>query len=65
LSPGAYPHAVTQENKEFVTRLAAKNPLGRIGYPDDLKGAVALLCSDAGSYITGQNICVDGGWGVW
>jgi NAD(P)-dependent dehydrogenase (short-subunit alcohol dehydrogenase family) len=65
LSPGAYPHAVTQENREFVARLAAKNPMGRIGYPDDLKGAVALLCSDAGGYMTGQNICVDGGWGVW
>jgi gluconate 5-dehydrogenase len=65
LSPGAYPHAVTQENREFVSRLAAKNPMGRIGYPEDLKGAVALLCSDAGSYMTGQNICVDGGWAVW
>jgi NAD(P)-dependent dehydrogenase (short-subunit alcohol dehydrogenase family) len=65
LSPGAYPHAVTQENKVFVDRLSAKNPLNRIGYPDDLKGAVALLCSDAGAYITGQNLCVDGGWAVW
>lgn len=65
ISPGAFPHPPTWEHEVFVGRLAAKNPLGRIGYPDDLKGAVALLCSDAGRYITGQNLCVDGGWGVW
>jgi NAD(P)-dependent dehydrogenase (short-subunit alcohol dehydrogenase family) len=65
LSPGAFPHPPTQKHEEFTQRLAAKNPLNRIGQPDDLKGAVALLCSDAGSYITGQNLCVDGGWAIW
>lgn len=65
LSPGAFPHPPTQEHATFMSRLGSKNPLGRIGYPHELKGAVALLCSDAGSYITGQNLCVDGGWGVW
>jgi gluconate 5-dehydrogenase len=65
LSPGAFPHPPTQKHTEFMQRLSAKNPLNRIGQPDDLKGAVALLCSDAGSYITGQDIHVDGGWGVW
>jgi len=65
LSPGAFPHPPTQQHKEFMGRLAAKNPLNRIGQPDDLKGAVALLCSDAGCYITGQDLHVDGGWGVW
>src|SRR5580692_800446 len=65
LSPGAFPHPPTQKHTEFMQRLSAKNPLNRIGQPDDLKGAVALLCSDAGSYITGQNLCVDGGWAIW
>ncbi len=65
LSPGAFPHPPTQKHTEFMQRLAGKNPTNRIGQPDDLKGAVALLCSDAGSYITGQDIHVDGGWGVW
>ncbi len=65
VSPGAYPHPPTQRHKEFMERLSAKNPMNRIGQPDDLKGAVALLCSDAGSYITGQDLHVDGGWGVW
>jgi len=65
LSPGAFPHAPTREHKVFLERLSAKNPIGRVGEPHELKGAVALLCSDAGSYITGQNICVDGGWAAW
>jgi len=65
LSPGAYPHEATQQHKLFMERLGAKNPMNRIGYPYELKGAVALLCSDAGSYMTGQNVCVDGGWAVW
>lgn len=65
LSPGAFPHPPTQKHEEFMQRLAAKNPLNRIGQPEELKGAVALLCSNAGSYITGQNLCVDGGWAIW
>lgn len=66
ISPGPFPFESTQrENPDFIARLAAKNPLGRIGRPHELKGAAVLLCSGAGSYITGQNICVDGGWGIW
>jgi gluconate 5-dehydrogenase len=65
LSPGAFPHLPTYQHKEFMERLAAKSPMNRVGVPDDLKGAVALLCSDAGKFITGQDIHVDGGWGVW
>lgn len=65
LSPGAFPHPPTQANAAFMERLSGKNPLGRIGQPQDLKGAVALLCTDASSYMTGQNICVDGGWAAW
>ena len=66
ISPGAFPFPnVVEEHPEFIDRLGAKTPMGRIGYPHELKGAAALLCSDAGSYITGQNICIDGGWAVW
>jgi NAD(P)-dependent dehydrogenase (short-subunit alcohol dehydrogenase family) len=66
ISPGPFPFESTQkENPEFIDRLKSKNPLGRIGCPYDLKGAAALLCSDAGAYMTGQNICVDGGWAAW
>lgn len=66
ISPGPFPFESTQrENPDFIDRLKAKNPMNRIGIPYDLKGAAALLCTDAGAYITGQNICVDGGWAVW
>ena len=66
LSPGPFPYEETQQkHPEFVARLSAKNPMNRIGIPHEVKGAAALLCSDAASYITGQNISVDGGWTVW
>lgn len=66
ISPGPFPFESTQkENPDFIDRLRAKNPSNRIGSPPDIKGAAALLCSDAGSYINGQNICVDGGWAAW
>lgn len=66
ITPGAFPLPETQEkDAAFTRRLSERNPMGRVGEPDDLKGAVALLCSDASKYMTGQNLCVDGGWGVW
>jgi NAD(P)-dependent dehydrogenase (short-subunit alcohol dehydrogenase family) len=39
-------------------------PLGRAGLPEDLAGACLLLVSDAGEYITGQTLSVDGGWNL-
>lgn len=66
ISPGPFPYESTQkENPEFIERLGAKNPLGRIGNPHEIKGAALLLCSDASSYMTGQNISIDGGWTIW
>jgi NAD(P)-dependent dehydrogenase (short-subunit alcohol dehydrogenase family) len=63
LSPGPFPN----ENApaEMVERLKTKSPMGRMGLPDELQGALLLFASDAGSYITGQNLLVDGGWTAW
>jgi len=42
--------------------LSARIPAGRVGYPEDLDGAVVFLASDASAYVTGQTIFVDGGY---
>jgi len=63
LSPGPFPRLGI--NAEMVKRLSTKLPTARMGQPHELKGALLLLASDAGSYITGQNITVDGGWTAW
>ena len=63
ISPGQIPRP--DARPEFVQRCADNIPLHRGGEAEDLKGAVALLASDAGEWITGQNLIVDGGWSVW
>jgi gluconate 5-dehydrogenase len=63
LSPGPFPKEMVSD--EVTARLSAKNPMKRMGRPYELKGALLLLASDAGSYITGQNILVEGGWTAW
>ena len=65
ISPGSFPSKTTQKHPEFIKKLSEHNPMNRIGEPEDLKGAVVFLASNASSYIIGQNIQVDGGWNIW
>ena len=67
ISPGPFPRMPTidEAHPGFIARLESKVPLGRMGRPEELKGIALLLASEAGSYITGQNILVDGGWTAW
>ena len=49
------------ENPELAKKYASAIPLGRIGLPEDMAGAVNFLVSDAANFVTGQTIYVDGG----
>ena len=66
IAPG---YVETDFNRDFLRseagkKLEARIPLRRVGRPDDLDGAMLLLASPAGAYITGAVIAVDGGHGV-
>lgn len=62
LSPGG---VFNGQGEDFVSRLTSLIPLGRMASHDEYKAAVQFLCSDASSYMNGQNIVMDGGRSVW
>ena len=62
LTPGGI---ASGQNSEFNQKYSNRVPLGRMGEASELTGALIYLASDASSYVTGQNIIVDGGLSVW
>jgi NAD(P)-dependent dehydrogenase (short-subunit alcohol dehydrogenase family) len=62
LSPGGIYNG---QGEEFVKRLSALIPLGRMAKKDEYRAAIQFLCSDASSYMNGQNIVMDGGRSIW
>lgn len=68
ISPGQIHTPLTEgmwNDPEKYNSVTALIPFKRWGTPDEIKGTALLLASEAGSYITGQNILVDGGWSIW
>ncbi len=55
----------TGQNSAFSQRYASRVPLDRMAQPEDLHGALVFLASEASSYITGQELIVDGGLSAW
>lgn len=65
VAPGYVKTRLTDVLPEDATRAMLENtPLGRLGEPEDVAGAVRFLCSDEASFITGEVLLVDGGLGM-
>jgi NAD(P)-dependent dehydrogenase (short-subunit alcohol dehydrogenase family) len=63
LAPGIFPSEMSSEFlPETLERVADQTPMGRLGRPGELAGALVFLASDASSYVTGITLPVDGGW---
>jgi NAD(P)-dependent dehydrogenase (short-subunit alcohol dehydrogenase family) len=62
ISPGG---VFNNQDPAFVERLARLIPMGRMAGVDEYRAAIQFLCSDASSYMTGQNMIMDGGRSVW
>jgi len=62
ISPGG---VFDNQTPSFVQSYSRKTPMGRMARPDEVVGAVLYLASDASSFVTGQNILIDGGWTAW
>jgi NAD(P)-dependent dehydrogenase (short-subunit alcohol dehydrogenase family) len=62
ISPGG---VFNNQDKAFVEKLTRLIPMGRMADADEYRAAVQFLCSDASSYMTGQNLIMDGGRSVW
>src|ERR1017187_1791721 len=62
LSPGGVRGG---QDRDFQSKFCSEVPLGRMLEPEELKGPLVFLASDASSYVTGSHLIVDGGYSIW
>ncbi|MGE0171425.1 MAG: SDR family oxidoreductase [Oligoflexales bacterium] len=62
ISPGG---VFANQHPEFLEKVQSLIPLGRLARPDEYKGAILFLASEASSYMNGANLVMDGGRSVW
>jgi len=66
ITPGPFPHPGVQKNyPDFIKDLDRKTVLGRIGKNHEIVGPTLFFLTESASYVTGQNLIVDGGWTIW
>jgi len=65
ISYGPFPNINNVKNVSFLENLANKTFLKRIGKPEEVTSAIFFLSLDESSYVTAQNIVIDGGWTSW
>ncbi|RZT86546.1 NAD(P)-dependent dehydrogenase (short-subunit alcohol dehydrogenase family) [Pseudonocardia sediminis] len=62
IAPGFFASEMTDQYKDgYLDRMSERIPMGRIGDPEELTAALVFMASDAGGYLTGQTVPVDGG----
>ena len=62
LSPGGIYNG---QNDQFLSKLESLIPMSRMANPDEYRSTIQYMCSDASSYMNGQNIVIDGGRSIW
>ncbi len=62
ITPGG---VARNQDPAFTERYISRTPMKRMATEEDFKGAIVYLATNLSSYVTGQNIIVDGGWSVW